>query len=138
MNDLVIGGDGRIGMGCDIVTEWLRQHPDVAAKLRERNVRVVVVEPKNDHGQLFENTQAAIDEAIVPDGAQALFVAVTYMRAILDTGAFEFGPRGRPLVKMRGRFVGYIAFGEGGVAFFDETDTPKLRGPDPADVLALL
>jgi hypothetical protein len=132
MDDLVI--DRTSGMGRRFVTDWLNQHPEVAATLRQRNVRVVIVEP--EPGALFATTQAAIDAFEVPDGARALFVALTDVPTVAETGAFQLRNQRQQLVKMRGRFVGYIAIGEGGVVFFDESG--KVNVPDAETVLALL
>jgi hypothetical protein len=48
-------------------------------------------------------------------------VADTQLSEIESTGAFEFGYLGQPVVKMCGRFVGYIGRGCGGAMFFDES-----------------
>ena len=132
MDDLVI--DRTRGMGQQFVTRWLEQHPEVADQLRERNVRVVIVEPK--YGALFSNTQAAIDAVELPEGARALFVALTDVTTVVETGAFELRNRGQQLVKMRAKFLGYIAIGEGGVVFFDERG--KMQVPDAETVLQTL
>ena len=132
MEDLVI--DRTRGMGRAFVIRWLEEHPAVGRTLRERNVRVVVVEPK--HGALFPNTQAAIDTAEVPDDVRAMFVALTNLSAIVETGAFELRNQGQSLMKMRGAFVGYIAIGEGGVVFFDERG--RMQVPDAEMILQTL
>jgi hypothetical protein len=129
VDDLVIGHSSY-----GLVVDWLRQHPEVAAKMREQNARFVVVEPA--YGPLFENTQAAIDAASVPPGVRPLFVAMTEVSTVAETGAFRVANRGQPLIRMRGTFLGYIAIGEGGVAFFDESGNWQV--PDAETVLALL
>lgn len=132
MEDLVI--DRTRGMGRAFVIRWLEERPGVGRKLRERNVRVVIVEPK--HGALFPNTQAAIDAAEIPADVRAMFVALTTVPTVVETGAFELRNQGQPLVKMRGAFVGYIAIGEGGVVFFDERG--RMQVPDAETVLQTL
>jgi len=131
MDDLIL--DHSRQDGAWFVRRWLEREPHVAQRMREVGACFVIVEPAE--GPLFERTREAIAAAQVA-GKHALFVALTYMPAIVATGAFAVRHRGAPMIRMPGEFLGYIAIGEGGVAFFDETGA--MSTPPAEFVLARL
>ena len=123
--------------------EYLRREPEVAAILREANAFVVLFAPADgprlDSSEFFAAMQRALlaAEAALPDGARGVYLALTSMPEIVRTEAFELTRPGgavMPFVNLecrRGGFLGFLAFGEGGVAFFDAAGRWQGTRPPP-------
>jgi hypothetical protein len=134
MEELIV--DRTRGMAASLILTYLDQHPAVVEALRRTGVRVVAFEP--ERGSFFESMQRALDEAEASAPSRSLFIALTDVAQIVQTGAFELARRPEvPMVKLRSRrgaFLGYIAIGEGGVVFFDADG--KESAPRPEGVIA--
>lgn len=133
-----------------MVCEYLRREPQVASAIRDAHAFVVLFAPLNGRplapSEFFESLQRALlaTDASIPDGGRAVYIALTSMPEIVRTEAFELTRPGRPVMPFvhlegrRGRFLGYLAFGEGGVAFFDGAGQWKGTRPPPELVIDAL
>jgi len=107
-----------------LVRDYLNRTPGLADRLAQAGIPVVVfmsADRWDESPAYFELMQRGLDAAIAKHGT-AVYVARTTagylfkaVRRLLDRHVF---PR---LACARGVFVGYIAFGEGGVGFCDAT-----------------
>jgi hypothetical protein len=119
-----------------LVRDYLNRAPARAARLEAEAIPVVVfvsADRWDDSPGYFQLVQRGLDAASAQHG-RAVYVART-------TAAYLFKAAGRlrdrnafpPLVCAHGVFVGYIAFGEGGVRFVNATG--KVWGVQPPPAL---
>lgn len=135
-------------MGASLVRRYWKENPQVATMVRAAGARVAMFEPKTRRGSLpgdfFEEMQRALDEAegaLLP-GERPLWSAFTSVSEIMQTGAVDWSETPTQgwirLRSRRGPFVGFLAIGEGGIAFFDAEGRHRGNQPGAAEVAAAL
>jgi hypothetical protein len=139
--DLVISGDGTVQ---GLVVRHLDASPMLAGAVRTAGARVVVLAIEYDEAPFFERMQRAVDaaERELEPHVRPLFIASTFLADIVETNAFELR-RGEPapfvrIVGRRGPFLGFVALGEGGLAFFRFDGAHAGRSPQLVDVVDAL
>ena len=126
MNALIVAGDDRTT--AQVIDRYLQSRPALADAIAAAGACIVVFGTRwCEPGQFFVAMQDALDraEAALPANARPLFVGSCVAGDLVATGMFrlvEGGPTRvacRQLRVRRGALVGYIAYGEGGLSFFD-------------------
>lgn len=126
-DDLIVAGAKPLP--ASLVRRYFGSNPDIAASVRAERARVVIFEPAPDERwdprTFFVAMQRALDaaEAALAPDERPIYLAWTTVVEIAETDAFDIRDAPRSpyvrLVTRRGPFLGYLAVGEGGLAYFD-------------------
>ncbi|MDC0673126.1 hypothetical protein [Nannocystis radixulma] len=128
-------------VGPSLVRRYLDVHPQVTAALARAGARLVTFEPELAAQEFFAAIQDALAAAArsVPADILPLFVAVVVLPDLLAACGRGFDGERLPVPALacpRGGFLGYVALGEGGVAFFGADG--QHGQPAPEAVLGIL
>ncbi len=129
----------------DLAVDYLSDRPEVVEALRRTRARVMIFDCREfwNHDRFFVDVQRILDEVEATIDGTTVYVACVPLTVLVATRAFEWGARDRigfvDVASRRGVFLGYLAFGEGGVLFFNAKgkQVPG-RAPATEDVVAAL
>jgi hypothetical protein len=132
-----------------LALEYFAKNPEIADAFRRAKARLAFFEAaqsaRHDAVLFFAAMQRALEavEASLQPGDRPVYVAWTSVPAVVATNAFELRRDSVvseiPALSARyGPFLGYLAVGEGGVAYFDVEGRWCGSGPRPHDVRTAL